>query len=52
MPLINKIDLPSADPPGVIDQMAAAFDVDPERVLLTSAKTGRGMEGVLPAVIE
>ncbi len=50
--MINKIDLPAADPRGCADQMVAAFDLDPAGVLFTSAKTGQGMEGVLPAVIE
>ncbi|GIL99227.1 hypothetical protein Vretimale_4455 [Volvox reticuliferus] len=52
IPVVNKIDLPAADPRGCAEQMAAAFDMDPEAVLFTSAKTGQGMEAVLPAVIE
>ncbi|GIL43240.1 hypothetical protein Vafri_1037 [Volvox africanus] len=52
IPVVNKIDLPAADPRGCAEQMAAAFDMDPETVLFTSAKTGQGMEAVLPAVIE
>lgn len=52
IPVVNKIDLPAADPAGCAEQMAAAFDVDPTTVLFTSAKTGAGMEDVLPAVVE
>ncbi|GLI68873.1 hypothetical protein VaNZ11_013419 [Volvox africanus] len=52
IPVVNKIDLPAADPRGCAEQIAAAFDMDPEAVLFTSAKTGQGMEAVLPAVIE
>ncbi|EFJ51989.1 hypothetical protein VOLCADRAFT_72951 [Volvox carteri f. nagariensis] len=52
IPVVNKIDLPAADPRGCAEQMATAFDLDPGGVLFTSAKTGQGMEEVLPAVIE
>ncbi|GFR41154.1 hypothetical protein Agub_g1818, partial [Astrephomene gubernaculifera] len=52
VPVVNKIDLPAADPRGCAEQMSAAFDIDPSRVLFTSAKTGLGMEAVLPAVVE
>ncbi|KAG2442751.1 hypothetical protein HXX76_002832 [Chlamydomonas incerta] len=52
VPVVNKIDLPAADPRGCTAQLAAAFDMDPAAVLLTSAKTGLGMEAVLPAVIQ
>lgn len=52
IPLVNKIDLAAADPQGCAEQMAVAFDLDPDTVLFTSAKTGKGMEGVLPAVIK
>ncbi|KAG2483434.1 hypothetical protein HYH03_017688 [Edaphochlamys debaryana] len=52
VPVINKIDLPAADPPGCAAQMQAAFDLDPAASLYTSAKTGQGMDSVLPAVVE
>lgn len=32
VPVLNKVDLPSADPPAVAAQMASAFDVDPHQV--------------------
>ncbi|XP_064985623.1 translation factor GUF1 homolog, mitochondrial-like isoform X1 [Musa acuminata AAA Group] len=52
IPVINKIDQPTADPDRVKAQLKSLFDLDPKDVLLTSAKTGQGLEQVLPAVIE
>ena len=52
IPVINKIDQPTADPDNVKDQLKRLFDIDPSEALLTSAKTGKGLEHVLPAVIE
>jgi elongation factor 4 len=52
IPVINKIDQLNADPEGVKTQLKTMFDIDPQKVLLTSAKTGQGLEHVLPAVIE
>ncbi|KAL7100851.1 hypothetical protein ACP275_08G020800 [Erythranthe tilingii] len=52
IPVINKIDQPTADPNRVKEQLKSIFDLDPNEALLTSAKTGLGLEHVLPAVIE
>ncbi|KAL0343906.1 UNVERIFIED_CONTAM: Translation factor GUF1, mitochondrial [Sesamum angustifolium] len=52
IPVINKIDQPTADPDLVKEQLKSIFDLDPNEALLTSAKTGQGLEQVLPAVIE
>ncbi|GJX07509.1 translation factor GUF1 homolog, mitochondrial isoform X1 [Tanacetum coccineum] len=52
IPVINKIDQPTADPDRVKTQLKTMFDLDPSDVLLTSAITGLGLEHVLPAVIE
>lgn len=52
IPVINKIDQPTADPDGVKAQLKSMFDLEPSDCLLTSAKTGQGLEKVLPAVIE
>ncbi|PON35416.1 Elongation factor [Parasponia andersonii] len=52
IPVINKIDQPTADPDLVKAQLKSMFDLDPDDALLTSAKTGLGLEKVLPAVIE
>src|SRR5436190_19676341 len=52
VPVVNKIDLPQADPDGVAMQLAELLGVDPDRVLRISAKTGAGVGDVLDAVIE
>lgn len=52
IPVINKIDQPTADPDRVKAQLKSMFDLEPSDALLTSAKTGLGLEHVLPAVIE
>ncbi|KAK6793976.1 hypothetical protein RDI58_007429 [Solanum bulbocastanum] len=52
IPVINKIDQPTADPDRVKAQLKSMFDLNPSDVLLTSAKTGLGLEQVLPAAIE
>jgi GTP-binding protein LepA len=52
VPIVNKIDLPQADPDGVAMQLAELLGVDPESVLRISAKTGVGVGDVLDAVIE
>src|SRR5215208_6693213 len=52
IPVVNKIDLPAADPDGAAAQLGELLGVDPERVLRISAKTGIGVEDVLDAVVE
>jgi GTP-binding protein LepA len=52
VPVVNKIDLPQADPDGVAVQLAELLGDDPARVLRISAKTGAGVEDVLDAVVE
>ncbi|KAL7792599.1 GTP-binding protein lepa [Trichoderma ceciliae] len=52
VPVINKIDMPSADVPRVLDQMEASFELDPKTAVLVSAKTGKGVGALLPAVVE
>ncbi|KAL3640157.1 hypothetical protein CASFOL_015125 [Castilleja foliolosa] len=52
IPVINKIDLDSADPDRVKHQLSSMLDLDPDKALLASAKTGEGLEKVLEAVIE
>src|SRR5436190_7063544 len=44
IPVVNKIDLPQADPDGVAVQIAELLGGDPARVLRISAKTGLGVE--------
>ena len=38
VPVINKIDLPGADPDSVKEQMLTLFEIDPDNVILASAK--------------
>ncbi|KAL6778730.1 EFG11 [Auxenochlorella protothecoides x Auxenochlorella symbiontica] len=52
IPVLNKIDAPGAEPARVTAQLAEAFDLDPAAVLAISAKTGAGLDRVLPAVVE
>ncbi len=52
IPVVNKIDLPQADPDGAAAQLGELLGVDPERVLRISAKTGQGVADVLDAIIE
>lgn len=52
IPVINKIDLPAADPDNVKHQLATTFALDPNDALLASAKTGQGLEQVLEAIVE
>ncbi len=51
IPVINKIDLPSADIPRVKEMIEHAVGLDTEHALLVSAKTGLGVEEVLEAIV-
>src|SRR5213595_832728 len=52
VPVVNKIDLPQADPDGAAAEIAELVGDKPERVLRISAKTGEGVEAVLDAIVE
>src|SRR5437867_8359292 len=52
IPVVNKIDLPQADPDRAAAELADLLGVAPERVLRISAKTGEGVEQVLDAINE
>jgi GTP-binding protein LepA len=52
VPVVNKIDLPQADPDGTAKELADLIGESPDRVLRISAKTGAGVEEVLDAIIE
>jgi GTP-binding protein LepA len=52
IPVINKIDLPSADIDRVKMQIHDDLGLDPEEALLISAKEGIGIESVLEAVVQ
>lgn len=52
IPVVNKIDLPGAEPERRREEVADLLGVPPETVLLTSAKEGTGIEEVLEAVVD
>src|SRR3979411_1388753 len=52
IPVINKIDLPSADIPRVKEMVEHAVGLDASNALLVSAKTGEGVPDVLEAVVK
>jgi GTP-binding protein LepA len=52
VPLVNKIDLPQADPDGSAAEVADLVGEDPDRVVRISAKTGEGVTEVLDAIVE
>ncbi len=52
IPVINKIDLPNADPKAIIQQLETLFDFKPEEIVEASAKVGIGMQDILHAIIE
>ncbi len=51
IPVINKIDLPSADIEKVKVQIEKDLGLDPEKTILTSAKEGTGIADVLEAIV-
>jgi GTP-binding protein LepA len=52
VPVVNKIDLPQADPDGASVEVAELLGDDPARVVRISAKTGVNVAQVLDAIIE
>ena len=52
VPVVNKIDLPQADPDAAAAELADLIGDEPGRVLRISAKTGAGVEEVLDAMVE
>jgi len=52
IPVINKIDLPNADPHKVIRELEESVGLDASGALLVSAKTGQGVDQVLEAIVE
>ena len=51
IPVVNKIDLPAADPDRILAEIEQSFGIPKEECLLCSAKTGQGIEEILEAVI-
>ncbi|RLD27797.1 MAG: elongation factor 4 [Bacteroidetes bacterium] len=52
IPVLNKVDLPSANPEEVTDDIVALLGCDASEVIPASAKTGIGIEAILSAIIE
>src|SRR5207244_2356607 len=52
VPVVNKIDLPQADPDGAAAEVADLIGDDPEHVVRISAKTGLNVDQVLDAIVE
>ncbi len=52
IPILNKIDLPSANPEVVSDDIVGLLGCDLEEIIPASAKTGIGIEEILTAIIE
>src|ERR1043166_501998 len=52
LPVINKIDLPAADPEGVRQEIEEIIGLDASGAVLASAKTGIGIEAVLTALVD
>ena len=52
LPVINKIDLPSAEPQRVIDEIEDVIGIEAQDAPQISAKTGQNVEDVLEAIVE
>ncbi|EDP72825.1 GTP-binding protein LepA [Flavobacteriales bacterium ALC-1] len=52
IPVLNKVDLPSANPEEVTDDIVDLLGCDPEEVIHASGKTGFGVDNILKAIIE
>ena len=51
IPVLNKIDLPSADPDTIIDELENVLAIPREEVILASAKDGTGVGDILEAIV-
>src|SRR4029450_9725273 len=52
IPVLNKIDLPSADPDTIIEELETVLAIPREEVILASAKDGTGVPEILEALVE
>ena len=52
IPIINKIDLPTADVQRALDELQNSFNINPDDVLLISAKGKTGLEDILPRIVK
>ncbi len=51
IPVLNKLDLPGAEPERRRDELVELLGVDPDSILLASAKEGKGVPEILEAVV-
>ena len=51
IPVLNKIDLPSAEPDRIIEQIESIIGLSTENAVFASAKTGAGVDEILEAVV-
>ena len=51
IPVLNKIDLPSADPETIMDELENVLAIPREEVILASAKDGTGVAEILEAIV-
>ena len=51
IPIINKVDLPSANPEGVKEQLEDVLQIESDNAVLTSAKEGTGIVEILESVV-
>ena len=51
IPVLNKVDLPSANPEEVTDDVVDLLGCDPDELILASAKTGLGIDALLRAIV-
>ena len=52
VPVLNKVDLPAAEPERIKQQIEDIIGLDAEDALMISAKTGQGVDAVLEAIVE
>jgi GTP-binding protein LepA len=52
IPVLNKVDLPSAKPLEVTDEIVDLIGCDPDDVIWASAKTGEGIDKIVEAIID
>ncbi len=52
IPVINKIDLPNADPERVKDELVKTIGFDRDEILCVSGKTGEGVEELMDSIVE
>ena len=52
VPVLNKIDLPSANPEGAIQEIEDVIGIPAQDAIRASAKTGEGIEDILEAVVQ